>query len=67
MKMTYELWMKSVNRILEKKTGGLDQEMLPDWLSRDAYESDMTPEEGADECLLSAGWDFELDEVLDEL
>ena len=64
--MTYELWMKEVDRILEKRTG-LDQMMLPDWLSRDAYESGMTPQEGADECLLSAGWEPDDDEIVDEL
>lgn len=64
--MTYELWMKEVDRILEKRTG-LDQMMLPDWLSRDAYESGMTPQDGADECLLSAGWEPDDDEIVDEL
>ena len=63
--MTYEAWMKAVDAILEQITGGLDQQMLPDWLSRDAYESGMTPAEGADECLLSAGW--EPDDEIDEL
>jgi len=62
--MTYEQWMKAVDKILLKKTGGLDQGMLPDWLSRDAYEEGLSPEEGADECLLSAGW--EDDDYIDE-
>jgi hypothetical protein len=57
--MTYEQWMRAVNAILEQITGGLDQDMLPDWLSRDAYESGMTPQEGAEECLYSAGWEPE--------
>lgn len=54
--MTYEQWMATVDAIVEQITGGLDQMMLPDWLSRDAYEDGMTPEQGAEECLLSAGW-----------
>lgn len=61
--MTYEQWMVEVDRLLEKRCG-LGQMMLPDWLSRDAFESGMTPAEGADECLLSAGW--EDDEYIDE-
>lgn len=58
---TYKEWMQKVDRILEKRCG-MDQMMLPDWLSRDAYESGMTPSEGADECLISAGWEPE-DEI----
>jgi hypothetical protein len=54
--MTYEQWMRAVDDAVEQLTGGLDQTMLPDWMSRDAFESGMTPAEGADECLLSAGW-----------
>jgi len=67
MTITYEQWMRKVNRILEKKTGGLDQDMLPDWMSRDAYESGMEPEDAADECLISAGWEGDDEEIIDEL
>jgi hypothetical protein len=55
---TYEQWMKEVDRILEKRCG-MDQMELPDWLSRDAYECGLTPQEAADECLRSAGWEPE--------
>jgi hypothetical protein len=61
--MTYKEWMIEVDRLLEKRTG-LVQEELPDWLSRDSFEKGMTPQEGADECLLSVGW--EPDEEIDE-
>lgn len=62
--MTYEKWMEAVDQILIKRTGGLDQMMLPDWLSRDAYEEGLSPEEGADDCLISSGW--EPDDFIDE-
>lgn len=56
--MTYEEWMKSVDKIVERICG-LDTGFLPDWLSRDAYEDGLTPQEGAEECLESAGfYDF---------
>jgi hypothetical protein len=64
---TYEEWSKEVDRILEKRTGGLDQSMLPDWLSRDSYECGMTPEEGAALCLHSAGWEDDDERIVDEL
>lgn len=62
--MTYEQWMAVVDAIVEERTG-LSQYDLPDWLSRDSYESGMTPEQGADECLLRAGWEDDI--CIDEL
>jgi hypothetical protein len=62
--MTYTEWMAAVDAVLEKRIG-LVQLDLPDWLSRDAYEAGMQPEDAADECMTSAGWD--VDEVIDEL
>lgn len=56
--MTFEQWKAEVDWHLMKMCG-LDQMFLPDWLRRDAYESGMTPREGALECLESAGLDFE--------
>jgi len=53
--MTYEQWVAAVNVIVEDKCG-VPMEWLPDWLSRDAYDSELTPEEGAQECLQSAGF-----------
>ena len=47
--MTYKEWMKEVDFILEEKCG-LPQDCLPDWLSRDCYESGASPLEGANEC-----------------
>ena len=57
--MTYEQWKTVVSALVEDECG-LPMEWLPDWLSRDAYEDGMTPEEGARECLQSAGYyDYE--------
>lgn len=53
--MTYEDWMKSVDKIVER-TCGLPSSFLPDWLSRDAYEDGLTPEEGAEICLEESGF-----------
>jgi hypothetical protein len=64
--MTYAEWINRVDQIVDKRTGGMGLDVLPDWLSRDAYESGKSPEEGADECLLNAGWDDD-SLVLDEL
>lgn len=54
--MTYEQWMDAVNAIVET-TCGLPMECLPDWLSRDAYSDELTPQEGAEICLESVGFD----------
>jgi hypothetical protein len=66
--MTYAEWINSVDLVVDKRTGGIGigLDALPDWLSRDAYENGMSPEEGADECLLNAAWDDDA-LVLDEL
>lgn len=56
--MTYEEWMREVNVIVERVCG-MPMEMLPDWLSRDAFEDELTPEEGAEICLEESGfYDF---------
>jgi hypothetical protein len=62
--MTYKQWLAEVDHHLFKRTG-LEQENLPDWLSRDAYVSGLTPKQGADECLLQTRWEdtFCLDEA----
>lgn len=53
--MTYQEWMKSVDAIVERACG-LPADMLPDWLSRDAYEDGLSPEEGAEICLEESGF-----------
>jgi hypothetical protein len=53
--MTYREWMAAVDAIVED-TCGVPMEWLPDWLSRDAYDDGMTPQEGAEECLETAGF-----------
>lgn len=49
--MTFEEWMRQVNRIIAKKLGGMTQDDLPDWNSRDCFDSGATPEDGANECI----------------
>jgi hypothetical protein len=53
--MTYKQWMAAVNAIVEDACG-LSMDCLPDWLSRDAYDDGMTPQEGAELCLETAGF-----------
>lgn len=48
--MTYEQWVAKVNQVLANRIG-LSMDDLPDWLSRDAFEDGLSPEEGADICL----------------
>ena len=55
-KLTYRQWMQAVDKIVERRTG-LDMGMLPDWMSRDCYESGADPQTGADDCLEVAGYD----------
>ena len=50
MQMTYEQWVAKVNQVLASRIG-LSMDDLPDWLSRDAFEDGLSPEEGADICL----------------
>lgn len=50
MQMTYEQWVAKVNQVLANRIG-LSMDDLPDWLSRDAFEDGLSPEEGADICL----------------
>ena len=53
--MTYEQWMMAVSAIVIKACG-LSIDELPDWLSRDAFEDELSPEEGAELCLEEAGF-----------
>ena len=48
--MTYEQWVAKVDQVLTSRVG-LSMDDLPDWLSRDAFEDGLSPEEGADICL----------------
>ena len=50
MQMTYEQWVAKVDQVLANRIG-LSMDDLPDWLSRDAFEDGLSPEEGADICL----------------
>lgn len=51
--MNFEDWKKEVNSIILEKTG-IDMDDLPDWMSRDSFDSGSTPEEAAAECLINA-------------
>jgi hypothetical protein len=53
--MTYKQWMAAVDVIVEDACG-VPMEWLPDWLSRDAYDDELTPQEGAELCLETAGF-----------
>ena len=50
MQMTYEQWVAKVDQVLTSRIG-ISMDDLPDWLSRDAFEDGLSPEEGADICL----------------
>lgn len=53
--MTYKQWMAAVDTIVER-TCGVPMDCLPDWLSRDAYEDGLSPEDGAEICLERADY-----------
>jgi hypothetical protein len=53
--MTYEQWIAAVDAIVET-TCGLPMSHLPDWLSYDAYADELTPQEGAELCLETSGF-----------
>ena len=64
--LTYRQWMKRIEEKVERKFGvGFD--LLPDWMSRDAFEDGLTVEEGYEECLDQTGLREELESVIDEL
>jgi hypothetical protein len=63
--MTYKDWLKAVDVVVTNWVGvSLDD--LPDWLSRDAYEDGLDPEEGAEEALVQIGFYSWADEKLVE-
>lgn len=53
--MTYEQWMAAVDVVVESRCG-LSMCFLPDWLSRDAYDDGLSPEDGAEICLERADY-----------
>lgn len=57
--LSYNAWMKLVDKRVQQMCG-LSLDELPDWLSRDAFEDGLTPNEGADLCLESAGIDADV-------
>jgi len=50
---SYREWVKEVDKHLINRIG-LHMSDLPDWLSRDAYEDGIDPEEAAEMCLEEA-------------
>ncbi len=64
--LTYRQWMAQVEAKVEKRTG-LTFDLMPDWLSRDAFEEGLSVQEGVDSCLEQVGfWDYE-ERLVDEL
>ena len=47
----YVQWMRLVDKEVADITQGFTQDDFPDWLSRDAFDDGMTPQEAARECL----------------
>ena len=64
--LTYRQWMTEVEVGVEKRTG-LTLDLLPDWLSRDAYEDGLSVQEGIDTCLEQVGFREEEEALIDEL
>jgi hypothetical protein len=52
--MTYEEWLQAVNAQVEKHYG-ISLDLLPDWLSRDAYDDGLSVQEGAILCAEQTG------------
>lgn len=62
--LTFQQWRAAVDKILLAKVG-MSADDLADFNSYDAWDSEMTPDEGARECLESD--DLCDDELIDEL
>lgn len=60
--LTYRQWMAQVEAKIEKQTG-LTFDLLPDWLSRDAFEDGLSVQEGVSACLEQIGF-VEIEEQL---
>lgn len=58
-KLTYEQWMKEVDKILLSKIT-LTTSDMPDFPSRDKYDDGVSPQEGAESCLEYSEWPNEL-------
>ena len=61
--MTYEEWMEKVDTVVGEIAFGFSVHDLPDWMSRDAFDSGATAQDGAEEAL--AGADFPSNLFLD--
>jgi len=57
--MTFEVWMNKVDASVSRRAG-LGAYDLPDWMYRDAYDDDMSPEDAATEALIAADYPPEL-------
>ena len=51
----FEQWMKRVDKILVR-TSGFDHRSLGDFLYRDAFDDELTPQEVAEEVLMQEGF-----------
>lgn len=64
--LTYRQWMAEVEAKVEKVVG-LSFDLLPDWLSRDAFEDGLSVQAGVDICLEQIGFrEFEELHLIDE-
>ena len=59
--LAFEAWMQQVDQVVGNIAFGLSVHDLPDFNSRDMYESGSTAQEAAEEAL--AGADFPFDEL----
>jgi hypothetical protein len=53
--MTYDEWLKEVDSFVADWTG-ISLEEMPDWLSRDAFNDGLSPDEAAEEALTQIGY-----------
>lgn len=53
--MTYSEWIAAVDDCVANWVG-LCLDDLPDWLSRDAFDEGLSPEEGAEQALVQTGF-----------
>lgn len=64
--LTYEQWKDAIDQKLLAEVG-LDQGCLSDWLSRDAYESGASVDDGVYECLKQSDYYATEGFLVDEL
>jgi hypothetical protein len=61
MTPTFEVWMREINRFMERVVG-VSSDDLPDWSYWDAWSDGATPKDAARDALAAAGWNDEDEE-----